>query len=224
MIRILIAHTSRFVCDSMRSALDDVDNVYVIGGATTKEELYFLLPQSNVVILDTNLEGINPFEAIQDIRLDHPSTKVLIMGLDEKPDVIIKYVEAGAFGYILQDESVEDMVDKLEAVREEKAVASPTIVAAMMNRLNYLANRETPIAFAETRQSQLNELTSREEEVLSLINAGCTNREIASRLVIEYGTVKNHVHNILSKLDVRNRHEAASLIKMQEQPLAGAIS
>jgi len=224
MIRVLIAHSSRFVCDSLRSALDKIDDVYVIGGATTKEELYFLLPHSNVVILSTNLERINTNEAIHEIRLTYPETKVLVMGLDEEPELIIKYVEGGASGYILQNESIDDMVGKLEAAHDEKAIVSPVIVAKMMNRLAYLANREVPGAFMEARQSQLDELTLREEEVLSLITAGCTNREIASQLVIEYGTVKNHVHNILSKLDVRNRYEAASIFEMQEQPLAGALT
>jgi two-component system nitrate/nitrite response regulator NarL len=222
MIRVLIAHPSRFVCDSLRNALDNIDDVFVVGGATTKEELHFLLPHSNVVILDTDLERVNTLEAIHEIHLTHPQTKVLIMGLEENPEIIIRYVEGGAFGYILRNESIDDVVGKLEAVQDEKAIVSPTVVAAMMNRLAYLANIESPTVFIEARQSQLEDLTSREEEVLSLISAGCTNREIASRLVIEYGTVKNHVHNILDKLDVRNRHEAASLFEMQGQPLAGA--
>lgn len=222
MIRVLIAHSSRLVCDSLRSALDDIEDVYVVGGATTEEELQFLLPHAGVVILGTELKGAGTLDAIQEINRDHADTKVLVMGLDEDPALIIKYVEAGASGYILQDESVDDMVGKLEAVREEKAIVSPSIAAAMMQRLAHLAALETPVAFMESRQSQLHELTAREEEVLSLISDGCTNQEIADRLVIEYGTVKNHVHNILSKLDVRNRHEAASIFEMQ-QPLAGAL-
>jgi two-component system nitrate/nitrite response regulator NarL len=222
MIRVLLAHSSRLVCDSLRSALDVIDDVYVVGGATTREELQFLLPHADVVILGTELRGAGTFDAIQEINQVHDDTQVLVMGLDEDPALIIKYVEAGASGYILQNESVDDMVDKLEAAREEKAIISPSIAAAMMQRLAHLAATETPVAFMESRQSQLNELTSREEEVLFLISEGCTNQEIADRLVIEYGTVKNHVHNILSKLDVRSRHEAASLFEMQ-RPLAGAV-
>jgi len=224
MIRVLIAHPSRLVCDSLRNALedDDIDDVCVVGGATTKEELFFLLPHSNVIILDTDLERINTLQTIQEIHHTHPQTKVLIMGLEEDPAVIINYIEGGACGYILRDESIDDVIGKLEAVQEGRAIVCPSVVAAMISRLAYLASIETPAAFVEARQSQLADLTSREEEVLSLITDGYTNREIAARLVIEYGTVKNHVHNILDKLDVRNRHEAASLFEMQEQPLVGA--
>jgi DNA-binding NarL/FixJ family response regulator len=221
MIRVLIAHSSRFVCDSLRSALDTVDDFYVVGGATTKEELDFLLPHCNILILDSDLEGVCTIETIQEIQHKYNKTKVLVMGLDEDPDLIIRYIEAGASGYILHNESVDVMVGKLQAVKEEKAIVSPYMAAAMMQRLVHLANMETPVAFIRSRHSQLDELTSREKEVLSLVTKGYTNRQIADKLVIEYGTVKNHVHNILSKLDVRNRYEAGSLFEMLEQPLAG---
>ncbi|MEZ4592334.1 MAG: LuxR C-terminal-related transcriptional regulator [Chloroflexota bacterium] len=67
----------------------------------------------------------------------------------------------------------------------------------MMDRLTHLANLETPLAYIQARGTQLDELTNREEEVLTLIHEGCTNQEIADQLIIECGTVKNHVHNIL---------------------------
>jgi DNA-binding NarL/FixJ family response regulator len=92
----------------------------------------------------------------------------------------------------------------------------------MMRRLSRLANLETPIAYMKARASQLGDLTAREQEVLQLITDGCTNQEIATRLVIECGTVKNHVHNILKKLEVNNRHEAASVFQMRHQPMMAA--
>jgi DNA-binding NarL/FixJ family response regulator len=145
------------------------------------------------------------------------------MGIDEEPDLIIRYLEAGASGYILQNDSLEKMVDKLRAVQTDEAIVSPTIAAAMIQRLSRLANMEMPPSFVESRRTQLDELTSREYEVLTLINNGSTNRDIASELVIEYGTVKNHVHNILAKLEVRSRHEAASIFRMEQQPDLAAV-
>ena len=145
------------------------------------------------------------------------------MGVDESPESILRYIEAGASGYILQNESVEEMVEKLQAAHEEKAIVSPSIAAALMQRVSHLANLETPLAYMQARKSQLNELTSREEDVLHLINEGFTNQEIANKLFIECGTVKNHVHNILKKLEVTTRHEAASLFTMQQPRLAMAV-
>jgi DNA-binding NarL/FixJ family response regulator len=215
MIRILLAHPSRLVCDSLRTALDNVDDVYVVGCATSAEELHFLLPHGNVILLGSELEGGTAFDMLNEIRMTHPQIKVLVLGVSETPEAIIQYVEAGAAGYILQKESVGDMVQKLQAAHEAKAIISPSVAAAMMERLTHLAHLEMPIAFMEARETQLDELTTREEEVLELITQGCTNQEIADKLVIECGTVKNHVHNILKKLEVSNRHEAASLFQMQ---------
>jgi DNA-binding NarL/FixJ family response regulator len=223
MIRILLAHPSRLVCDSLRTALDNETDVYVVGYATTVEELRFLLPHGNVVLLGTEMENTNATIILNDIRMTHPQIKVLVMGVDERPKSILRYIEAGASGYILQNESVKEMVEKLQAAHEEKAIISPSMAAALMQRLSRLANLETPLAYMEARESQLNELTSREEDVLRLINEGFTNQEIADKLFIECGTVKNHVHNILKKLEVNNRHEAASLFTMQQPQIALSV-
>ena len=218
MIRIALAYPSRLVADSVRSALDRKDNMYVVGCATTSEELHFLLPQCNVVLLGTELKDATALDLLADISLTHKQVKILVMGVDAEPETILRYIEAGATGYVLQNESMEDVVTKVAAAREERAIVSPSIAAAMMERLAYLAKMETPIAFIEARRSQLIELTDREREVLELITEGCSNKEIANRLVIEYGTVKNHVHNILKKLDVRTRQEAASVFQVQKRP------
>jgi DNA-binding NarL/FixJ family response regulator len=221
MIRILLAYPSRLICDTLRTTLDNVEDVYIVGCATTAEELYFLLPHGNLVLLGSELENATALEVLDKIRLTHPQIKVLVLGINDNPDTILKYIEAGAVGYVLQNESVEDITQKLRAAQEEKAIISPSVAAAMMERLVYMANLKLPVAFAEGRGLQLGELTSREEEVLQLIAHGFTNQEIANELIVECGTVKNHVHNILKKLDVNNRHEAATLFKMR-QPLAVA--
>ena len=224
MIRIILGHPSRLVCDSLRTTLDNVDDVYVVGCATTAEELHFLLPHGNVVLLGSELENTTAFEMLEQIRMTHPQVKVLVIGVDDHPNVIVRYIEAGAAGYILQDESVVEMVQKLQAAHEEKAIISPVVAAAMMERLSHLANLDSPAAYLEARETNLSELTSREEEVLSLIDEGCTNQEIADRLYIECGTVKNHVHKILKKLDVNNRHEAAYILQSQKAPAATAVA
>jgi DNA-binding NarL/FixJ family response regulator len=101
-IRILFAHPSRLVVDSLRDALDDVEEVYVVGCATTKEELHFLLPHSNVILLATELKDASAVELLPEIRMTKSDVKVLVFGLSEKPQAVISYIEAGASGYILQ--------------------------------------------------------------------------------------------------------------------------
>lgn len=222
MIRMLLGYPSRLVCDSLRTTLGNVEGIYVAGCATTAEELHFLLPHGNVVLLGNNLEDASAFEMLNKIRMTHPQTKVLVMGVDDCPDVIIRYIEAGASGYILQNESVVDMVDKLYAAYEEKAIISPSVAAAMMERLSHLANLNTLAALLQAREAQVDKLTSREEEVLHLINKGYTNQEISAHLFIECGTVKSHVHRILKKLDVSSRHEAAYVLQSYQRPAMAA--
>lgn len=217
MIRLLLAHPSRLVIDSLKSTLKGEAGVYVAGCATTSEELFFLLPHADLVLLGVELADKSAFQILEQLREKKANVKVLIIGINNNADTIIRYIEAGAAGYILQDESISDMVLKLKAVKQEQAIISPDIAAAMMERLVMLANLETPLAFVEKRSEQLEELSPREEEVLSLIQKSYTNREIAEALYIEYGTVKNHVHNILRKLDVSSRHEAATIYEIRMQ-------
>lgn len=219
MIRTLLAHSSRPLCDSLRTALDGLEDVYVVSCATTKDQVHFLLPHCNVVMIGADFADCDVFDLVEGIRMTHPRIKILVMGVDEEPDTIIRFIEAGAIGYILQEEPLEGVAGKLRAVHEDRAIVSPSIAAAMIQRLAELANRQAPTAYMEERQEQLDELTSREREVLALITAGYTNQEIGAQLVIECGTVKNHVHNILTKLDVRSRHEAASIVEQQQQPI-----
>jgi DNA-binding NarL/FixJ family response regulator len=188
-------------------------DVYVAGCASTAEELQFLLPHGQVVLLGESLADANALEMLHKIRDVRPQTKVLVFGIKEQLDKIIGYIEAGAVGYILQDESIQDMVQKLQAAQVNQAIISPAVAAAMMNRLNMFGDLERPFAFPERKDAQLKELTLREREIAALLQKGNTNKEIARELVIECGTVKNHVHSILKKLKAANRHEAASVFR-----------
>jgi DNA-binding NarL/FixJ family response regulator len=109
----------------------------------------------------------------------------------------------------LKDDSLEDLVEIVRATQEGKVFVSPQIAAAMMERLSDLAQM---FAGVENNLTDTTALTSREMEVLELISKGYTNQQIAQNLVIEVGTVKNHVHNILEKLNVSSRGEAAAYL------------
>lgn len=223
MIRVVLAHPSHLVCDSLKTALDKDEGVHLVGSATTSEELFFLLPHCNLIVLSTELKDADSLNIVKEIRKSHPNIKTLILGLNDEPGVILRYIEAGASGYILQNESIDDMLEKLQAAKNEKALVSPGVAAVMMERLTQLANLETPLAFIENRDNMIDDLTSREEEVLGLVADGCTNKEIAEKLVIECGTVKNHVHNILKKLEVNSRYEAASIFQAQTRTASFAV-
>lgn len=214
MIRVLLAHSSRLVCASLQHALKNDEAIYVVGCATTAEEFHFLLPHSNTVLLGTEFKDVDALELIDEVRVSYPKVKILMLDVEERMEENLRYIESGASGYILQNESLEDIKLKLQAAYEERAIISPAFAAVIMDRLIQLANMETPYANVEARKNRLEELTIREREVLQLVSAGHSNHEIANQLVLACGTVKNHVHKILKKLEVRNRHEAALIYQM----------
>lgn len=214
MIRVLLAHSSRLVCSSLQYALRNEDNIYVVGCATTGEEFRFLLPHCNVILLGTELEDKNALNLIGEARASYPNIKVLLFGVEEKEEECLPYIVSGATGYILQNESVEDIKQKLQAAYEDKAIISPSFAAVVMNRLTQLAHSEIPYTNVENGKTLMCELTIREREILQLVSAGHTNSEIANQLFLACGTVKNHVHKILKKLRVNNRHEAAVIFQM----------
>jgi DNA-binding NarL/FixJ family response regulator len=133
--------------------------------------------------------------------------------LPDFQEVVLRYIEAGAAGYVLSSEPLDELLRNIRAAHSDKALVSPDVAAALIARIGELAEilPDTP-----PQENVLGDLTDREHEVLALIGQGLTNQEIADRLVIELGTVKNHVHSILQKLDVDSRQDAAVYWNMVE--------
>jgi DNA-binding NarL/FixJ family response regulator len=145
--------------------------------------------------------------------------RVVIVEAQEAESQIIPFLEAGAAGYVAEGADANEMVSVLNAVHAGEAPLAPEVGTALVERMHEL------LALQEQRAGQallencpdLSALTAREREILMLIRAGASNRTIASELMIEPGTVKNHVHSILKKLNVRRREQAASYADLLEQ-------
>ena len=127
----------------------------------------------------------------------------MALGVSEAEDDILECAEAGIAAYVLREGSIEDLVETLEATVRGELCCTPKVAATLMRRLAALAATQ-PSALDATH------LTSRELGILRLIERGLSNKEIAGRLFIEVSTVKNHVHHVLEKLQVRTRGEAAA--------------
>jgi DNA-binding NarL/FixJ family response regulator len=139
------------------------------------------------------------------------ATKVVVTNLIRSKTAILQCLEEGAAGYVLEDESLADLKQKIAAIYNESFRIAPDITSALVSRVAELKRLATSLGNTKTLQieNSYNELTPREQEVLSLLAKGYTNHEIAEALVIEVGTVKNHVHNIFRKLDIHERQHAA---------------
>jgi len=218
MIRVLLVNEIRLMSNVIRSVLEEEPDIEVVGGVTSLDEALALASKSDVVLVSTRLPGDGALKLTTAIVEAHPSVKVLVLGLTETKGQVLQYVEAGADGYVLKDDSVDDLLSHVRAAQSGEALVSPDIAAALMSRVGELAQL---FADVESGLNEAADLTPREREILELIGQGLTNQEIADRLVIEVGTVKNHVHSILQKLDVGNRRDAAAHLALIEESAGG---
>jgi two-component system, NarL family, nitrate/nitrite response regulator NarL len=211
MIRVLIAHETPLIASVVASFLEDEAGIEVIGTASTPEQALARAADADVVVAGPTLGGESSTQLMAMLRDLQPTLRLLVLGVSERPSDVLPYVEAGADGYIARSDSAEALIDNIRAAYNNRAIGSPQIASALMSRLTELSEFcavQRPLQLAD-------ELTEREMEVLSHLAQGMTNGEIADRLVIEIGTVKNHVHNILDKLNVRSRHDAAAYFNLQ---------
>lgn len=216
MIRILIVHPTRLICSLYTSVLEERPNMEVVAQATTVRDALWQVAHSgcNLVLVSAMLEDNGALALTKEITQSYPDIKVLVVGVPESKYVILQYVMAGASGYVLQDVTVDRLLDNIRAAQEDKALVSPTMAAALMDHVAELASIS---ARPYLKPEAYDALTPRELEVLKLIDEGLTNQEIADKLVIEVGTVKNHVHSILKKLDVASREDAAAHLPYIQQ-------
>jgi len=210
-IHILLVNEFPLIGNVIVAALEDEPDIRVVGNVTTPEEALKIVQENlvDVALVSTRLADQGALQLTSAIVELAPETKVLALGLTEEKRRVLRYVEAGATGYILKDDSLDDMIKTVRAAQDGKVFVSPQIAAAMVERLSDLAQMFSDV---ENNVTDTAGLTSRELEVLDLIGKGLTNQEISDQLVIEVGTVKNHVHSILEKLNVGSRGEAAAYL------------
>lgn len=218
MIRVGLVNSIRVLGNVIAAVLANEPDVTVVGATTSVEEAVTLASHCDVLIVSTRLPDRGALRATQLIAQANLPVKVLILGLAESKEEVLQYVEAGAAGYVLQDDSVDALLMKLRNTYAGSAVVSPEIAGALLSRVAELAqDGERPDIALNTSL----DLTTREREILSLISQGLSNQEIAQQLVIEVGTVKNHVHRILRKLNVADRQAAAAYLDFLEQARSG---
>ena len=214
--KVLIVIESRFLGDIFAEILGEEPDISVIGCALNNEQALEIIQEGNVDIALVSVQHSDEsaLELTSKITDIAPSTKVLVVGLTDNKHHVLKYVEAGAAGYILQDSSVSDLIEAVRLARRGEAQISTKVAAAILERLSKMTKVFSRL---DSFVLENNKLTQRELEVLGFISQGLTNQEIASNLVVEVGTVKNHVHSIIKKLNVSNREEAATYLAFMKR-------
>ena len=198
-IRILLADDHTLFRDGLRALFNSLPDTEVVGEAASGGDAIRLAEelQPDVILMDIQMPGVNGIEATRKIVQTSPHIGVIVVTMFEDDDSVFAAMRAGARGYVLKGASQEEMLRAIRAVAQGDAQFGTDIAARLMN---FFAAPRPPQIFPE--------LTDREREVLALIAQGHNNSEIARKLVISVKTVRNHVSNIFSKLQVADRAQA----------------
>jgi DNA-binding NarL/FixJ family response regulator len=204
-IRVLIVDDD----DLMRAGLRGVlaagsDSIDVVGEAGTgREAIYHArVATPDVVLMDVRMPDLDGITATREILTAFPSVRVVILTTFEQDDYIFGALNAGASGFLLKRTPPEELIAAIHTIASGNSLLSPTVTSRVIARM---ANHPAP---DPQRAARLDELTSREREVLELLARGFSNAEIGAELVIEESTVKTHVTRVLSKLGARDRVQA----------------
>jgi DNA-binding NarL/FixJ family response regulator len=204
-IRLFIADDNRLLREGLVAMLAEQEGIAVIGAAASGrkavEQIKDLRPE--VALIDIGMPAKDGIEVTHALHRDAPEVKVVILGMFDLAAEIMESIEAGAAGYVLKEASFETLVETIRAVHRGESFSSPQVTASLFSRIAELTGeRMLKIPLSSVK------LTPREVEIINQVAEGLSNKEIGQKLSIETQTVKNHVHNILEKLQLHNRLQA----------------
>ena len=210
-IRILLINEIQLISNVIAASLEDEPDIHIAECVSSVEEGLRIIQEEeiDVVLVSIRLPNRGALQFTKKVTMDNPETKVLVLGLSEDKKQIIQFVEAGASGVVSKDDSITELLKTIRAANNERAYVSPELASALMHRLSEVTRLLMDCSDSYPDEANL---TPREMEILEMIGNKMTNRQIAEELVIEVGTVKNHVHSILEKLGVHSRKDARAYL------------
>lgn len=215
MIRVLLADDQALFREALRTLISLQPDLEVVGEAANGKEALTMAAalRPDVVLMDLQMPIVNGVVATRQLHAEQPSCRVIALTTFDEDEYVFDCLRAGAVGYLLKDAPSETLFAAIRAAARGESFLQPSVTTRVLAEFTRLS--EQPGASTTVLIEPLSE---REREILRLIAKGSSNREIADELFITEGTVKNHVTNILGKLDVRDRTQAA--LKARELGLA----
>lgn len=203
MVRILIADDHAVVRAGLKSLLESRDNFRVVAEAGTGEEAVSRAQEyhPDVAVLDIRMPGLSGIEACRQIVEKVEGCRVVMLTSYAEDELLLAAIDAGASGYVLKRIGSSELLKAVERVSQGEGTLDPTMTQTVFERVREANKAEDASAFAD--------LTQQELAVLALVAQGLTNRQIAVKLFLGEGTVRNYVSSVLSKINVSNRAEAA---------------
>jgi len=203
MIRILIADDHAVVRAGLKALLEQREGFHVVAEAATGEEAVKKVQEyhPDVAVLDIRMPGLSGIDACRKIIETVEDCRVVMLTSYAEDELLLAAIDAGASGYVLKRIGSNELVRAVERVSQGDGTLDPSLTKAVFERVREANKAEDASAFAD--------LTSQELQVLALVAQGLTNRQIAVKLFLGEGTVRNYVSSVLSKINVSNRAEAA---------------
>lgn len=202
-VRIFLLDDHEIVRRGIRDLLEAQEGFEVVGEAGTAADALREVPRlmPDVAVLDARLPDGSGIDVCRDIRSAHPEIQVIILTSFDDDDALFSAIMAGAAGYALKQIRGNDLVTAVQRVSEGQSLLDPAVTAQVLDRIRNAPVPKDPLA----------ELTAQERRILALIGQGMTNRQIAAEMFLAEKTVKNYVSQMLSKLGLQRRTQAAVL-------------
>lgn len=220
-IRVLIVDDQALLREGFRKLLELEPDIETVDTASdgesalaAAERLHANQTPPDVILMDIRMPRMDGISAIRALKARWPDSHILILTTFDDTDMIYSGLRAGALGYLLKDITSEQLANAVRAAARGEVLLQPNIADKVFAALNQPPSPRLPAAPSKPASTPsiggaVEELTEREREILLLVARGATNREIGEALFITEGTVKNHMSNILSKLGLRDRTQAA---------------
>ena len=201
-IRLLVVADVRLYRENIVNSLACRGSIEVAGAASSRDEVLALVASTAPAIVVIDMATTASDDIVRSIGAQAAAVKTVAFAVGDSEEELLACVDAGVAGYVSRDASMDDLVAAIESVARGDLPVPPRIAAALFRRLTILRRSE--------REAPSLPLTARERQILLLIDEGLSNKEIAARLSIEVATVKNHVHSLLTKMQVNTRGQAAA--------------
>lgn len=210
--RVLVVDDHILFREGIAGIIDALPDMQIIGEADDGLEAIVKAGQlqPDLILMDIQMPACDGIEATARIKKEHPEVVIVMLTVRDDDEQLFQAIKCGAQGYLLKNIRSEEMLAMLRAALRGEAALSPVMAADILEEFRRLSKQA-----ASGEQGEIDLLTFREQEVIGFLVEGCTDKEIAEKLTISVHTVKSHVRNILSKLQVNNRLEAAAIARAQ---------
>jgi len=209
-IRVLLADDQDIIRTGLTIILNHQADIEVVGQAADGVEVVELAKQlqPDVILMDIKMPRLNGIQATRQVMAALPRTQIIILTTYDTDDWVFDGIRAGAVGYLLKDTSGDHLAEAVRGVLRGESQIDPTVARKVLREFQHVTAANKVVTPPALEEEPLEKLTDREEEILKLLAAGLSNKEIAQQLSLSEGTVKNHISAILAKLHANDRTQA----------------